>query len=199
MPEREAAAGEEPVQAKVSWVGGFRFVGAADSAHGVLMDSKMGETAPLGASPMEMVLMALGGCSSIDVVDILRKMRQPLDTLEVEIKAERAGEPPRVFTKAELLFTASGEGLDEASLKRAVDLSMDKYCSVAAMLSRGGTKITYRCRVEGGGAPAREEGPSSPSTPHSLRPHEAHPQPAPDLPLPGPHGPPEPLRHGKSR
>jgi putative redox protein len=184
------------MQAKVSWMDGFRFVGVADTGHGVLMDSKMAESPPVGASPMELVLMALGGCSSIDIVDILRKMRQDLSSLEVAIKAERASEPPRVFTNAQIQFVASGEGLTEASLKRAVDLSMEKYCSVAATLTRGGTKITYTCRVGGGGEAApSEEPPGAAAAPEALRPHEGRPQPSPDLPVPGPPGP---MRHGKT-
>jgi putative redox protein len=136
------------MKAKVSWAEGMRFVGVGDTGHGILMESKSGEAPPAGSSPMEMVLIALGGCSSIDIVDILRKMRQDLASLEVVIHAERAPDPPRVFTRAELEFVASGEGLTEEALKRAVDLSMGKYCSVAATLSRGGTKIAHRYRVK---------------------------------------------------
>jgi len=136
------------VQAKVSWVGGMRFVGSGDSGHGVLMESKMADSPPVASSPMEVVLMALGGCSSVDVVDILRKMRQDLSSLEVTIKAERVKDPPRVFTKAELEFVASGEGLTDAALQRAVGLSMDKYCSVSATLTKGGTAVTYTARVK---------------------------------------------------
>jgi putative redox protein len=140
------------VKAKVSWVGEMRFVGSADTGHGVIMDSKMSDSPQIGSSPMEMVLMALGGCSSIDIVDILRKMRLELSSLTVDISAERAAEPPRVFTKASLEFVASGPGLTDGALKRAVDLSMDKYCSVAAMLKKGGTDLTYHCKLKDEGA-----------------------------------------------
>jgi putative redox protein len=135
------------MRAKVSWVSAGRFLATGDSGHAVLMESKTGDEPPVAPSPMEIVLMALGGCSSVDVVDILGKMRAQLGSLEVLLRAERAPEPPRVFTKAELEFVGQGAGLTEAALKRAVDLSMDKYCSVAAMLKRSGCAITYSSRV----------------------------------------------------
>lgn len=177
------------MRAKVSWVEGMRFVGAGDSGHGVLMESKSGETPPIGSSPMEMVLIALGGCSSVDIVDILRKMRQGLSSLEVVVHAERALEPPRVFVKADLEFVASGEGLTDASLKRAVDLSMDKYCSVAAMLRKSGTQFTYRYRLKPEEPGEVQAEPPKALPPGSLMPQEAHPQPAIDLPFPGSPGP----------
>jgi putative redox protein len=177
------------VRAKVSWVEGMRFVGSGDSGHGLLMESKSGEAPPIGSSPMEVVLMALGGCSSIDIVDILRKMRLDLASLEVAIQAERASEPPRVFTKADLEFVASGEGLTQEALRRAVDLSMEKYCSVAAMLARGGTKLTYRYRVEPKRTPESPEEPPALRAPDALKGQGAHPAPAHDLPMPGPPGP----------
>ncbi len=167
----------------------MRFVGAGDSGHGVLMESKSGEAPPIGASPMEMVLMALGGCSSVDVVDILRKMRQDLGSLDVVLQAERAPEPPRVFVKVDMEFVASGEGLTEQSLKRAVDLSMEKYCSVAAMLRKGGTQIHYRYRLKAKDSlePSPEVG--RPAEPPALHADAAPPRPERDLPFPGGPGP----------
>jgi len=171
----------------------MRFVGEGDSGHGVLMESKSGEAPPIGASPMEMVLMALGGCSSVDVVDILRKMRQNLGSLDVVLNAERAPEPPRVFLRVDMEFVASGEGLDEASLKRAVDLSMEKYCSVAAMLRKGGTQITYRHRLKPKDVPEVPAEVGKKALPPGLHaeavPHHAEP----DLPFPGGPGP---MPHG---
>lgn len=177
------------MRAKVSWVEGMRFVGGGDSGHGVLMESKSGEAPPIASSPMEIVLIALGGCASIDIVDILRKMRQDLSSLEVVIHAERAPEPPRVFVKADLEFVASGEGLTGASLQRAVDLSMDKYCSVAAMLKKSGTLIAYRYRLKLEEPPAGDAEPPKGALPGGREPLEAHPQAAADLPFPGPPGP----------
>jgi putative redox protein len=131
------------MQAKVTWAGGMRFVGSGDTGHGILMESKLADTPQVASSPMEVVLMALGGCSSVDIVDIMQKMRQDLTSLEVVIKAERVKDFPRVFTKADLEFVVGGEGLTEANLQRAVALSMEKYCSVAAILRKSGCEITY--------------------------------------------------------
>lgn len=131
----------------MSWVGGMRFVGSADSGHAVVMDAKSDEGPQTAASPMEMVLMALGGCSSVDIVDILRKMRVAFDGVEVVITAERAKEPPRVFTQADMEFVVSGQGLKDEAVKRAVDLSMEKYCSVAAMLKSGGVTLSYKYQI----------------------------------------------------
>jgi putative redox protein len=135
------------MQAKVTWAGGMRFVGSGDTGHGILMESKLADTPQVASSPMEVVLMALGGCSSVDVVDIMRKQRQELSHLEVAIKAERVQDFPRVFTKADLEFTAAGEGLTESALQRAVALSMEKYCSVAAILRKSGCEVTYRHKL----------------------------------------------------
>ncbi len=170
-------------------------MGAGDSGHGVLMESKSGEAPAIGASPMEMVLMALGGCSSVDVVDILRKMRQDLGSLDVVLHAERAPEPPRVFLKIEMEFVASGEGLTEASLKRAVDLSMEKYCSVAAMLRKGGTRITHHVRLKAKDAPELPAEVGKHQAPPSLHADASPPHAEPDLPFPGGPGP---LPHGRA-
>lgn len=136
------------MQAKVTWAGGMRFVGSGDTGHGILMESKLAETPQVASSPMEVVLMALGGCSSVDIVDIMRKMRQDLSHLEVVINAERVKDFPRVFTKADLEFVAWGEGLTDANLQRAVALSMEKYCSVAAILRKSGCEITYSYKLQ---------------------------------------------------
>jgi putative redox protein len=184
------------MRAKVSWVAANRFVGSGDSGHGVIMDSKSDEGPAIGSSPMEMVLMALGGCSSVDVVEVLRKMRVALTALEVVLHAERAAEAPRVFTKADLEFVGEGTNLTEMALKRAVDLSMDKYCSVAAMLKGSGCAVTYRYRVREKGLPAEAEGPPKPARPVGLPPGEVHPAPSRDLPFPGPPGP---RPHGEKR
>jgi putative redox protein len=176
--------GKIAMQAKVSWIGQMRFVGSADTGHAVVMDSKASGLPPIGSSPMELVLMAMGACSSMDVVDILSKMRVELTSLEVEMKADRAKEPPRVFTKAELAFVASGEGLTDAAFKRAVDLSMAKYCSVAAMLGKGGVHLSHSSRVQDKVPPDTEAEGGRGTRALSL-PGEVHPHAAVDLPFPG--------------
>ena len=153
------------------------------------MESKSEEGPAIGASPMEMVLLALGGCSSIDVVEILRKMRIDLNFLEVILRAERAPEAPRVFVTADLEFVAEGTGLAADALKRAVDLSMDKYCSVAAMLKKSGCAVTYSYRLREKGLHAEIDAPSKPALPVGTLPGELHHAPSRDVPFPGPPGP----------
>ncbi|MGU1082231.1 indole-3-glycerol phosphate synthase TrpC [Pseudomonas aeruginosa] len=97
----------------------------------------------LGVRPMEMVLIGLGGCTNFDVVSILKKARQPVESCEAFLEAERADEEPKVFTKIHVHFVVKGRGLKEAQVKRAVELSAEKYCSASIMLGRGGVEITH--------------------------------------------------------
>jgi len=95
---------------------------------------------------MELLLIALGACTATDVVAILVKKRQKLDALEIEISGERAPEPPQVWTKLEIVYKLRGN-LDEAAVRHTIQLSEEKYCSVAAML-RKTAQITYRIEIE---------------------------------------------------
>lgn len=122
------------MQARVKWVEGMTFLAESSSGHQVLMDGNSGDKAP---SPMEMVLMAAGGCSAIDVVSILQKGRHNVVDCEVKLSAERCDETPRVFTQINLHFIVSGRALADNAVARAVDLSAEKYCSVAIMLGKG--------------------------------------------------------------
>lgn len=123
---------------KVKWVSGLRFIGASGSGHGVIMDGSQSDDpdGSLGPSPMEMLLLGLGGCSGIDVVHILKRMRQPVEDCQVELTAERAAEPPRVFTSIHALYTVTGAGLSKDRVAEAVRLSADKYCSASVMLGK---------------------------------------------------------------
>ena len=85
---------------------------------------------------MELLLLGLGGCASFDVVEILRKGRQAMTACEVELEAERAPVPPKVFTRIHLHFRVAGAGLDRAKVARAIELSTEKYCSATAMLEK---------------------------------------------------------------
>tara|TARA_R110002126_G_scaffold16527_5_gene65969 strand:+ start:361 stop:789 length:429 start_codon:yes stop_codon:yes gene_type:complete len=121
------------MQAKVSWVNNLNFIGHSGSGHAVVFDANsQNSNAP---SPMEMLLMSAGACSSVDVVSILQKARQSVLGCEVELTAERADSVPKVFTKIHLHFVVSGHDLSEKQVARAVDLSADKYCSVSIMLA----------------------------------------------------------------
>ena len=113
------------------------FVGESGSGHSVVMDSapEVGGR-DLGVRPMEMLLLGLGGCTSFDVISILKKSRQDLVDCEAHIEAERATDIPKVFTRIHIHFVVSGRNLDEARVKRAVELSADKYCSASRMLEK---------------------------------------------------------------
>lgn len=122
------------MHARVKWVEGLTFIGESASGHQVLMDGNAGDKAP---SPMEMVLMAAGGCSAIDVVSILQKGRHDVKDCEVKLTSERREEAPRLFTHIHLHFIVTGTALGDKAVARAVDLSAEKYCSVALMLGKG--------------------------------------------------------------
>ena len=133
------------MKAQVKWIDGDRYIGITDSNNSVVMDAdKNSQTA---GTPMEMVLMGLGGCSSVDVVNVLKKARQDVQSCHVDIQAERADAIPAVFSKIHLNFVVKGKNLKETQVKRAVDLSADKYCSVSIMLGKGGVEITHSYEV----------------------------------------------------
>jgi putative redox protein len=127
----------------VKWIGEQKFVATSPSGHAIVVDSdRETNTAP---GPMELVLMALGACTATDVVIVMKKKRQKLHSLEVICSGERATEPPTVYTKLEILYRLRGD-LDEAAVKHAIELSEEKYCSVAAMLKKT-AKITWRYEI----------------------------------------------------
>jgi putative redox protein len=119
--------------AAVKWIGEQKFVATSPSGHALTIDSdRTSNTAP---GPMELVLLALGACTATDMVIILEKKRQRLESLEVICSGERAAEPPTVWIKLELLYRLRGQ-LNDAAVKHAIQLSEDKYCSVAATLRK---------------------------------------------------------------
>ena len=132
------------MKARVQWAGEALFLGESGSGHAVVLDGPPDTGGRnLGIRPMEMLLIGLGGCSNFDVVSILRKGRQPVESCEVFLDAERAGEEPKVFTRIHLHFVVKGRGLKEAQVKRAVELSAEKYCSASIMLGRAGVDISH--------------------------------------------------------
>jgi len=133
------------MEAKVKWLQNNTFIGRSASGHAVVFDgNKDDSSAP---SPMEMVLMAAGACSSVDVVSILKKSRQQVVDCEVTLTGERAETVPKVFTKIHLHFEVTGFDLSEKQVERAVQLSADKYCSVSIMLS-GSVAVTHSFSVK---------------------------------------------------
>jgi putative redox protein len=122
--------------ARTTWIEKQRFNGVSDSGHTIVVDGD--KTA--GNSPMELVLIGLCGCTGYDVVSILQKKRQPLTSLEVRAQAERAPEPPSVYTAIKLIYRVGGK-VSSKAVEDAVRLSKEKYCSVSAMLDKT-AKIT---------------------------------------------------------
>jgi len=123
------------MKARVKWIEKMAFVGESESGHAVVMDAspEVGGR-NLGPRPMEMLLLGAGGCSSIDVMSILQKMRQAVTDCYVEIEAERAASEPKVFTKIHLHFVIKGKGIKAEAVEKAVKLSAEKYCSASIML-----------------------------------------------------------------
>lgn len=135
------------MEAKVKWVDGVMFVGESGSGHAVVMDgSPEYGGRNMGPRPMEMILLGLGGCSSFDVVEILRKGRNDFVDCQVEINAERADTIPSVFTKIHLHFVVTGRDLKVSAVERAIKLSADKYCSASIMLGKT-AEITHDFEV----------------------------------------------------
>src|SRR6202142_1113032 len=126
------------IEAAVNWTDNERYVGAATSRHSIVMDAATEKTAN---SPMELVLLALCGCTASDVVGILRKKREKFTALEVGAKAERADGYPAVYTSIHLTYLVRGQ-VSQKAMEDAVILSKEKYCSVSAMLEKT-AKITY--------------------------------------------------------
>jgi len=136
------------MQARIKWVDGAMFVGESGSGHAVVIDGPPeGGGRNLGIRPMELLLMGVGSCSAYDVVHILKKGRQPVTDCVVELTAERADEVPKVFTKIHMKFIIYGhDKLTDAQVKRAVQLSAEKYCSASIMLSHS-VEITHDYQV----------------------------------------------------
>lgn len=128
--------------ASAKWTEQMRFEGTANSGFPVLVDGD-GKAAN---SPTELVLIALCGCTAYDVVNILRKKREPLTAVEVSAEAEKAENPPRVYTAIKLLYRIRGE-VSHKAVEDAVRLSKEKYCSVGAMLGKT-AHITYRIEID---------------------------------------------------
>jgi putative redox protein len=131
-----------------TWAGGMRFVYKSASGHGLVTDAPAakggGGTA---ASPMELIILGLIGCTGVDVASILERMREPLLGLEVSATYERSETHPKVYTKIHMTYSLRGSGLDEKKVRRAIDLSENKYCSVSAMIGHT-AEITHEYSIE---------------------------------------------------
>ncbi|TVP93194.1 MAG: OsmC family protein [Pseudomonadaceae bacterium] len=136
------------MKAQIKWVDGAMFLGESGSGHTLVMDGPPDAGGRnMGVRPMETVLIGLGGCASYDVVSILKKARQDIRDVHTELEAERADSEPKVFTRIHIRFVVSGKNLKETHVKRAVELSAEKYCSASIMLTRGGVEISHDYQI----------------------------------------------------
>jgi len=136
------------MKTKITWGGDAKFTAESETGHTVVMDGPPDHGGKnQGARPMEMMLIGMGGCSSFDVVHILKKSRQDVTDCVAEIEAERADAVPSVFTKIHLHFVVTGNNLKESMVSNAVKLSAEKYCSASIMLSKGGVEVTHSHEV----------------------------------------------------
>ena len=135
-------------QANVTWVKKRQFVGTDDTKHSVVMSSQ-DEANGVGMSPSQLLLVALGGCTSYDVVNILEKKREPLTGLEVRVTGHQDEDPPWTYRRIHIEYVLTGEGLSEKAVRDAIELSEEKYCSVAATV-RGKAEITYEYEIVDG-------------------------------------------------
>jgi len=131
------------MKASVKWVSEELFMGTSESGHTTILDANGGALAP---SPLENILISLGCCSSVDVVSILEKTRQNVTGCKVEISATRVDSVPKLFSDIHLHFVITGKDVAEKHVERAVNLSADKYCSVALMLNKS-VNITHDFEV----------------------------------------------------
>lgn len=128
----------------IRWIEDVMFLAESASGHTIVIDGPPGEGGRnIGVRPMELVLLGVGGCTSFDVISILKKARQQVTDCTTRIRAERSGDIPSVFTRIHIHFDVKGRGLKESQVKRAVELSAEKYCSASIMLGRGGVEISH--------------------------------------------------------
>ena len=135
------------MKARIKWVEDRTFVGESGSGHKVVLGTAFGpEGRTPGPSPMELMLIGVGGCTAFDVVHILEKGRETIEDVAVELEAERANQDPKVFTRIHMHFVVKGRGLALAKVERAIKLSAEKYCSASAMIAKTAT-ITHDFEV----------------------------------------------------
>lgn len=137
------------MKASIKWIENVTFLAESESGHTVVIDgppSAGGRN--IGIRPMELVLLGVGGCTSFDVISILQKSRQDIVDCVAEITAERADEVPSVFTKIHFHFVVTGNALKEAQVKRAINLSAEKYCSASIMLGKAGVEISHDYEIK---------------------------------------------------
>lgn len=132
------------MKGRIKWIDEVSFVAESDSGHSVVIDGPLEAGGRnIGIRPMEMVLLGTAGCTTFDVVNILRKARQKVSDCTVEIEAERADAVPAVFTHIHFHFVVKGTDIKEKQVQRAISLTAEKYCSASIMLEQAGVEITH--------------------------------------------------------
>ena len=134
------------MKSTLTWTGNRSFEATTEDGHTVALGQAHGDVPKPGPSAMELMLMGAGGCSAYDVVSILEKSRADVRNVTVDMEADRAADPPKVFTRIHFHFIVTGTGLKPAQIERAIALSVDKYCSATAMLEKT-AKVTHDFEV----------------------------------------------------
>jgi putative redox protein len=135
------------VEAKVTLLDNMRFTGTASSGHTLIMDADEASGGHnTGFRPMELLLVGFGGCSGMDVISILRKKKQRVSGLEINVKGEKSDAAPKIYKEVHIEYVVKGAGVEKTAVERAISLSLEKYCSVGATLARAGT-ITHSYRI----------------------------------------------------
>lgn len=127
---------KKELKAKLTFINSMQFVGTGGSNHSVILDSDFEGNIPTGNKPMELLLIALGGCTGMDVISILRKKRQDVTYFGLEVVGSRVEEHPRIFDKIEIKYIFKGNNISPEAVERAIELSQEKYCSISAMLKK---------------------------------------------------------------
>lgn len=136
------------MKCRVNWAGEARFDAVSGTGHSIVMDGPEDHGGKnQGPRPMEMLLLGVGGCSAFDVVHILKKSRQDVTDCEAQLEAKRVDEVPAVFESIHIHFVVKGNNLKEAQVKRAVELSAEKYCSASIMLGKAGVAMTHSYEI----------------------------------------------------
>ena len=134
-------------KAIIKYTDGMQFVGESDSCHAIVMDADAevgGKNT--GMRPMDLLLIGIGGCSGMDIVSILKKKRENVTGVEINVNGIKASDYPQKYTDIDMEFVVTGKGLSDEAVKKAINLSMDKYCSVKATLE-GSAKVNFTYRI----------------------------------------------------
>lgn len=139
-----------PIAVRVKWIDGLRFVASDEKGHSIVMDVSRGHGGQgSGFGPMQLLLVAFGGCTGVDLVELLGKQRQRLEDLEIKVSGERVRDPPRVYGRVHVEYVLKGENLKDRAVRRAIRLSQEKLCSVGATL-RAKAKVSYDYSIQQG-------------------------------------------------